>query len=169
MKTIGWIAAILPWIVLGARGTCGAEPPAASTATIAPTTPTRSLGEDVAKVLRQRIAEYQPLVEQLRKRSGEEIQRLAQWEYTVVTAQTADPEELAKTLNQWGQQGWECFHVVSAAPAAAGQLPGQHLVFFRKPRGSWLSHIPVRDLFRALLYLWVQTGDTDATTRPPGP
>lgn len=141
-----------------------------------PTTPTRSvaddlrealrrrLTEDVGKVVRERMAEYQPLVEQARKVSSNELQKLVQWEYKVVAARTSNPDELTTVLNQWGEQGWECFHVVSAAPTAAGSLPLEHLLFLRKHKGSWISQIPIREILRMLLYL---TSDSGAAPTPP--
>jgi hypothetical protein len=124
----------------------------------------RRLTEDVGKAVRERVAEYQPLIEQARKASSNELQKLVQWEYKVVTARTSDPDELTATLNQWGEQGWECFHVVSAAPPKSGDLPAEHLLFLRKHKGSWLSQLPLREILRAILYLSTESGGQAPTT-----
>lgn len=128
-----------------------------------PTTPTRSVGDDFASLVRQRLAQYQPVAEQLRKRSANELQKLGQWEYKVVSARTSDTATLTAVLNQWGEQGWECFEVVSATPLVAGNLPSEHLLFFRKHKGSWLSQIPIRDILKLLLYLSSEPGQTQST------
>jgi len=120
------------------------------------TTPTRSLTEDLGTILRQRLSEYQPLIDQMRKRAGVEAKKLQQWEYKVVAAETSDPVRLTELLNRWGEQGWECFHVVSAPPAAKGDLPQRHLFFFRKRKGSVLAQVPLRDVIRLLLYFSAQ-------------
>lgn len=140
------------------------------------TTPSISLTEDIgqavrkkvadelAKTLRDRAAEYQPLLDSLRKRSSEELQKIGQWEYHVVSARTSEPAALAAVLNECGEKGWECFHIISAPPASAGSLPAEHLLVFRKPKAFWLGQLPLREILRLLLSLWSVAGDT-----PPVP
>jgi len=139
-----------------------------------PTTPTLSLAEeasptlrqrltgDIAKALREKFTAYSPVLDQVRKRSGDEVQKLGQWEYKVVAARASEPDALTAIMNQWGEQGWECFQVTSGAPSAPGGMPSQHLLFFRKPKGSWLGHLPVRDLVRLIMYLYMQPGRSDS-------
>lgn len=117
-----------------------------------PTTPTWPIPSDWREVLRERMAEYQPLIEQWRKKSSEELKKAQQWEYKVVSVQSSDPEALGSALNQWGAEGWECFHVSSSAPLEPGDLPNKHLLFFRKHKGSWISQIPLRDILRLLMF-----------------
>jgi len=143
-----------------------------------PTTAPRSLAEDmgaalrkrisegITKSLRERAAEYQPTVDNLRKRSADEIRKLGQWEYKVVPAATSDPGELTSLLNKWGEQGWECFQVTSAAPRLAGSLPHEHLLFFRKPRGPRLEHLPLSGFVKMFLYLWAQRGEPQPAPQP---
>lgn len=142
---------------------------AAATAGDQPTTRTRSLTEDVGSAVRERLAGYQPLVEQLRKRSSNELQKLWQWEYKVISVKTSDADALTAELNKWGEQGWECFHVVSAAPPAAGSLPAEHLLFLRKHKGSWLNQIPIRDVLRLFMFLGSLGGEKDTSPGPGGP
>jgi len=124
----------------------------------------RRLTDEVGKTVRDRMAEYQPLLDQARKLSSKELQKLAQWEYKVVSALTSDPDELTAVLNQWGEQGWECFHVVSAAPTGKGGLPAEHLLFLRRHKASWIAQLPVREILRLLLYF---SSDSGQTASPP--
>ena len=115
------------------------------------TTPTLSLADILAKAAREKAAEYQPWLDLIRERGGEEIKKLQQWEYKVVKVSTADPQALTQTLNSWGQQGWECFHVASGAPPKDGGLPTEHLLFFRKRPAGLMQQLPLRDLLKLLL------------------
>ena len=149
-QPVVWVLALM---TLAASGAWGGDQP---------TTPTRSITDDLADLVRERLGEYQPLLDQVRKRSGSELQKLQQWEYKVVTARTADPDELTALLNEWGAQGWECFHVASGAPAEAGGLPLEHLLFLRKRKGSWLAQVPLRDILRLLLFLSSEPGEVES-------
>lgn len=145
------LAAVL--LVLGVAVAAGQEP----------TTPTRPV-PNLADLLRKRLDQYQPWIDLIKQRSGEEIKKLQRWEYKVVRAETSDPVELTNLLNKFGEQGWECFHVASGAPSADGALPSEHLLFFRKRPGSWLAQVPLRDFMRLLMIAVSEGGETE-----PGP
>lgn len=129
-----------------------------------PTTPTRSLSDEIGQLVRERLAEYQPLIDQLRKRSGSELQKLQQWQYKVIAAKTSDPDELTTLLNTWGAQGWECFHITSGAPPKGGGLPTEYALFLRKRKGSWIAQLPLRDILRLLLFI---SGESDEMQNAP--
>jgi len=141
-------------LVLGVAAPLAARAEAATTATAG-----QRLKQDLAELLRQRAAEYGPLLDSLRKRSTAELEKMTQWEYHVVKVHTADPVTLTDYLNQWGKQGWECFQVVSSAPSAAGQLPQEYLIFLRRRPSSLLTQIPLRDLMRMMLIMIGEGGD----------
>jgi len=145
------------------------------------TSPTRSLAGDVGEALRKRVAEgvgkalreraseYQPLVDQWRKRSTDELQKIGQWEYQVIAAHTSKPEELTALLNQWGERGWECFQVTSAAPASAGRLPGEHLLFLRKRRGPMLERLPMSEFLKLMIYYWARRSEVPPASPTESP
>lgn len=163
MRQIGCLLVLVAWAV--APAVSGEQPatPTRSLAEDASPTLRKRITDDVAKALRERFSAYSPVLDQVRKRSGDELQKLGQWEYKVVAVRASDPDAISAIMNQWGEQGWECFHVSSAAPSTAGSLPAQHLLFFRKPKGSWLGHLPARDLVRLIVYLWMQPGRSDSS------
>jgi hypothetical protein len=149
---------ILLFCVISAWTAAAAAPPVES-----PTTPTESLAEMLARAAREKASEYEPWLDALRHRGGDELQKLHQWEYKVVKVATADPDALTAALTVWGKQGWECFHVTSGAPPKDGGLPTEHLLFFRKRPASWMHQIPLGDLLKFLL---IAAGDDSANNAP---
>lgn len=129
----------------------------------AATTGTLSISDDLATTLRERLADYQPWIDSLRKRAGTEMEKLNKWEYRVVRANGSDPVNLTEILNRWGDDGWECFHVVSGAPGPPTGMPAEHLLFFRKRPKSWFTQMPVRELLKMF---WFMMSDTGEGTQP---
>jgi hypothetical protein len=106
-----------------------------------------------SRTLRQKLSEYRPWIDFAREKSAAELQKAQQWEYNVVKVKSSEPAELTAALNKWGQEGWECFQIVAAAPPATGGLPTEYLLFLRRRPASWFSQIPYRDLLRMLMSL----------------
>ena len=67
------------------------------------------------------------------------------WEYKVVSLTQAEskiPALLEKTLNEAGNQRWDCFHV---SESAAGTK-----FFMKRQKKSYLKNIPLRDMLKLI-------------------
>ncbi len=60
------------------------------------------------------------------------------WQYRIVSMDSTDPPAIQTRLNELGLDRWECFHVADQN--------GNWTLFLKRPKRSYLSRIPLRDL-----------------------
>lgn len=140
------------WVAVAVSLTAALQPAGAAT------TSTQTIGEGLQKMWR----DYQPLIENFKQRTAAEVEKLQKWEYRVVSVRGSDPVSLTTALNRWGDEGWECFHVVSGAPSLPTGMPSEHLLFFRKRPRSWLMQVPLREVLKLLWYAIGESGGESA-------
>ena len=69
----------------------------------------------------------------------EDIQRIGDWEYKVISVAAADDEALEKRFNEFGRERWEIFWVER-------DNRGDFRVFLKRSARSYLRSIPLSDL-----------------------
>ncbi|MCA9218631.1 MAG: hypothetical protein KDB27_36430, partial [Planctomycetales bacterium] len=71
----------------------------------------------------------------------EDIERMGSWEYSSLSIGPAEqPERVTQRLNDYGSKRWECILVDSSSE--------QKTFYFKRPRRSYLKHIPAKELMR---------------------
>lgn len=75
-------------------------------------------------------------------RVQEDIENLGDWEYRIITLESASPELVAAELNTLGDERWEVFWVESSQ--------NEMRFYLKRPAVSYLSRVPLSTLLRAL-------------------
>ena len=70
----------------------------------------------------------------------EDVSKIGDWEYKTLTMPTDDPAAMELELNRFGQERWDCFWV--------DQEPTGARFYFKRPRRSYLRHLPAKELLR---------------------
>jgi len=79
---------------------------------------------------------------ELARWTAEDLKRIGDWEYRVEALPAGAPEQLADTLNGWGEERWEVFWIERGADG--------YTVFLKRSARSYLKHVPIGDLLRLL-------------------
>lgn len=73
----------------------------------------------------------------------DDLKRVRGWSYKVIEFESLDAEDLESSLNQLGNEGWECFHVHTDSN-------GKSVMMFKRRPYSYARNIPVSDLLRIM-------------------
>ena len=68
----------------------------------------------------------------------DDFQSMYAFEYKILPKSQVDPENLESTLNELGQERWDCFEVDQAA------------FYFKRQKKSYLRNVPLKDLMKFL-------------------
>jgi hypothetical protein len=71
-----------------------------------------------------------------------DFQSQGDWEYLLLGMDTEDSAAVEIRLNELGKSRWECFHITPHE--------GQWTLFLKRPKRSYLSRVPLRDLANVL-------------------
>jgi hypothetical protein len=78
----------------------------------------------------------------------EDLASIGDWEYRLLSLSSSSDETVEAKLNELGAERWECFAVLHAG--------GRTRLFLKRPARSFLTHIPIADLWKL-----VPTGGDD--------
>lgn len=71
---------------------------------------------------------------------GQDWKNMESWQYQIVVLD-GEPTEVAKKLNEFGEQGWECFEVTETGPSSTK-------FYLKKPTFSYLRQLPFKDVIK---------------------
>ncbi|MDE0934749.1 MAG: hypothetical protein OSA89_02440 [Mariniblastus sp.] len=71
---------------------------------------------------------------------GQDWKNMESWQYQIVVLD-GEPTEVAKRLNELGEQGWECFDVNDLTSTSTK-------FYFKKPTFSYLRQLPFKDVIK---------------------
>jgi len=71
---------------------------------------------------------------------GQDWKNMESWQYQIVVLE-GEPTEVAKKLNEFGEQGWECFEVTETGPSSTK-------FYLKKPTFSYLRQLPFKDVIK---------------------
>ena len=92
-----------------------------------------SYWEQAKKMYEELISEDRNLKEESKQWLSDDISRIGDWQYEVLVIDESDPIKITETLNQFGEERWECFFV--------DELDGKLAFYFKKERISYLQKI----------------------------
>jgi hypothetical protein len=72
----------------------------------------------------------------------QDLQRAGDWEYRVVDVDFSEPEGIEKTLNEMGEERWECFWV--------GVAGGKSRFMLKRRARTYLQKVALTDLLKML-------------------
>ena len=71
---------------------------------------------------------------------GQDWKNMESWQYQIVVLD-GEPAEVAKKLNELGEQGWECFEVTDLTSTSTK-------FYMKKPTFSYLRQLPFKDVIK---------------------
>jgi hypothetical protein len=101
-----------------------------------------SYWEQIKKKFEEAKSDDKELSKQAKEWIEEDIKKIGDWEYKVLNIKHDDIDKLEQKLNELGNERWECFWMEKKEK--------EFLLFFKRPKLSYLQKIPQGQLFKLL-------------------
>jgi hypothetical protein len=101
-----------------------------------------SYWEKIKKKFEEVKSDDKEIRDQAREWIEEDIKKIGDWEYKVLEIKYDGGDELEKHLTRLGNDRWECFWIEKKNK--------DFLIFFKRPKISYLQKIPKGELFKML-------------------
>lgn len=98
--------------------------------------------EEAKKLYSGKLVDGKKLTLQTKDWLKQDVEKMGDWEYKVVTFAGKNHEELEKNLNQLGNERWQCFWVEGS--------PKEKVFYFKRTKMSYINKIPAADLIRII-------------------
>ena len=86
--------------------------------------------------------DWEPHLARMTQRFQKDYEDYNKWDYEALAVGSLDARTLVESMNEMGEQGWECFGTVAL-------VEGQHLLF-RRRKECLLTRFPMRETLRVL-------------------
>lgn len=74
--------------------------------------------------------------------AAEDIKKIGDWDYKVVSLVSDTPEKIGVKLNEYGANRWEIFWVEN--------IGDKKILYMKRPSRSYLKHFPLREVLKAI-------------------